>query len=246
LLKADPGLFYIYAPLKDISNVHPVINKPDCTGITVFQHAFWTGDMNYMCNMMLDCLPANAFGETIKTELLRQYHELMEYGVVYKLNGKPYYEKQFSVTPLINAVENYIANYYTRMDPERKSYWLKPIGLLQNFLPAIIRHHYRKKLDTTADTGLVRSLDFINFTDDCKKQSWDDRLQDLGKTFAMSCLGATGESAIWCAKQHLQLLTELQKTHLEIDLPALLKRLENPILSPVTSDVPPLPNPLPR
>lgn len=62
------------------------------------------------------------------------------------------------------------------------------------------------------------------------KQLWDDCLQDLGKKFAMSPLGATKDSGIWCARPHLQSLITLQ---MEIDLPALLQRLECPIQSPV-------------
>lgn len=128
ILKANPDLFYIYEPLKDISNVYPTISKPFCKGITVFQHAIWAGDMRYMCNMMLDCLPANAYGETIRIELLRQYNELMEYGVVYEVSGKLHSEKQFNLNPLIETVQNYVDNFYSRMSGERESYWCTKIG----------------------------------------------------------------------------------------------------------------------
>jgi hypothetical protein len=85
ILESYPEFFYIYAPLKDISNVYPIINKKGCKGITLFQHAVWAGDVRYMCNMMLDCLLKIEDGEKIKAELLRQYKELLEHGVVYEV-----------------------------------------------------------------------------------------------------------------------------------------------------------------
>lgn len=78
----------------------------------------------------------------------------------------------------------------------------------------------------------LRSIDFINYASNCIKQLWDDCLQDLGKKFAMSWLGATKDSGIWCARPHLQSLINLHKTQIEIDLPALLQRLESPVQNP--------------
>ena len=72
ILKLYPEFFLTYAPIKDISGVLPVIDIENSKGITVFQHAIWAGDVRFMCNMMLDCLPKNAFGEKLRIELLRQ------------------------------------------------------------------------------------------------------------------------------------------------------------------------------
>ena len=72
ILKLYPEFFLTYAPIKDISGVLPVIDSENCKGITVFQHAIWAGDVRFMCNMMLDCLPKNAFGDELRIELLRQ------------------------------------------------------------------------------------------------------------------------------------------------------------------------------
>jgi len=119
ILERYPELFYTYARLKDISNVYPMINKEGYKGITVFQHAVWAGDVRYMCNMMLDCLPKNKDSEKIRIELLRQYKELMEHGVVYEVKGKRHVEKQFSLQSLLDGLSQYVTSCKSWTQEER-------------------------------------------------------------------------------------------------------------------------------
>ncbi len=238
ILKIYPEFFYTYAPLKDISNVYPIINKENCKGITLFQHAVWAGDVRYMCNMMLDCLPKNEDGEKIKAELLRQYKELMEHGVVYEVDGKRHVEKQFSLQSLLGGLSQYVTNYEGWTWEERELHWCKDAGLPQTLLTAHFRHHYCDPEESFWNTPsftkakLIRSLEFYNYVKG-EKQLWDDGLVDLGSDFGISGVGAA-EGCGWAAAGEcdLRALTALCEVRTKTDLPALMTRLQSPVQSP--------------
>jgi len=246
ILKIYPEFFYTYAPLKDISNIYPIINKVGCKGITVFQHAVWAGDVRYMCNMMLDCLPKNEDGEKIRVELLRQYNELMDYGVVYDLESKRHVEKQFSLQSLLGGLSQYVTNYEGWTWEERELHWCKDVGLLQPLLTAHFRHHYCDPEESFWNTPsftkakLIRSLEFYNYVEG-KKQLWDDSLGGLGSNFGIVGLVAGRGAAWWWAaggncgggaRGDLRALTALCEVRTKTDLPVLIKRLQSPVQSP--------------
>ncbi|MCL9684906.1 hypothetical protein [Legionella maioricensis] len=240
ILESYPEFFYTYAPLKDISNVCPAINKGDCKGITVFQHAVWAGDVFYMCNMMLDCLPENEEGEKIRAELQRQYKELMEHGVVYEVDGKLHFEKQFSVQSLMGGLSQYVTNYESWAWKEREFHWCKDVGLLQNLLTAHFRHHYCDPEESFwnnpnfTKAKLTRTLVFNDVAKN-EKQVWDDTVVDLGSKCAISSgpLGGAGNKFVGSsvAEHDLRALTTLHNVRTNIDLPDLVKRLNSPIQS---------------
>lgn len=197
ILRLYPEFFYTYAPIKDISGIYPVIDTQDYKGITVFQHAIWTGDIHHMCKMMLDVLPTNAVGEKLKVELLRQYKELMVHGVVYEVNGKKCREAQFNLQPLIDGIKEYVeqCNSGLRTQSELSMFWCTHVGVLQNVLPAIVRHHYCNRTRVFwfnpdfHENILNRSLT-LHIYDDKKDGNkmllWNGCLEGLGTEFAIS------------------------------------------------------------
>ncbi len=244
ILKLYPEFFFTYARIKDISGVQPIINIEGCMGITLFQHAIWAGDIRHMCKMMLKCLPKNEYGETIKTELLRQYYELKENGVVYEVDGKVRHEKQFNLQVLIGALKIFVNDFHKWTDNEKNVQWCTNIGSLQNLLPAIIRHHYCNTKEPFCNkpnflsANLIRSLEFYNIQED-KKQVWDNSLIGLGSKLAI-CAGDgylyglpaqsnRGEHPDR-VKKDLAALIDLYEVITNIDLPALLQCLEGSIL----------------
>ena len=61
----------------------------DCTfKCSPFEYAMWTTDVKYMCPMMLDCLPKDEKGETIRVQLLEQAQSIQDKGLSYELKGK--------------------------------------------------------------------------------------------------------------------------------------------------------------
>ena len=195
-----------------------------------------------MCNMMLDCLPKNADGEKLRIELLRQCNELMDKGVVYVVDGKEHREKQFSLQTLISGLQSHVDNFANRSWPERDFHWCTDIGLPQNRLPAIARHHYCNPVDSFWDEPnfreqkkLKRSIEFVNYTEDGKKQLWDDSLVGLGSKFAIRAprWRGHGHAVASGASPDIDLaaLTALREVGTKIDLPALMQRLQSPIQS---------------
>ena len=239
ILKLYPEFFLTYAPIKDISGVLPVIDIENCKGITVFQHAIWAGDVRFMCNMMLDCLPKNAFGEKLRIELLRQCNELMDKGVVYVVDGKVHREKQFSLQALIIALQSFVENFGNRSWDERDFHWCTDVGLPQNLLTAIARHHYCNpeesfwnKPNFHEQKKLIRSIDIVNYAEGGKKQLWDDSLVGLGSKFAISAaVPISGGVLQEVCKADLAALTALCEVGTKIDLPELMQRLQSPIQS---------------
>lgn len=246
ILKLYPEFFFTYAPIKDISGVLPVIDSDNCKGITIFQHAIWAGDVRYMCNMMLDCIPKNAFGEKLRIELLRQCNELMDKGVVYLVDGTEHREKLFSLQPLIDALQFYLEQLQNWTAHERTVNWCSGIGILQRRLPAIIRHHYCNPENSFwydpdfYREKLVRSIKFIFTTEEQINIEllWDDSLVDLGTKFAISAKPwSFGEplevAAIECGEMTCDLdlaaLRHLCVVGTKIDLPLLMQRLQSPI-----------------
>lgn len=244
ILKLYPQFFCEYAVIKDISNVTPVIDIEDSKGITLFQHAIWAGDVHYMCNMMLDCLPKNDLGETLRLELLRQYNELMDNGVVYVVNGKEHREIRFSLQTLIGAFKNYLDNSGDLIEAERIVLFCEGIGLPQMLVPAIVRHHYCNLENSFGNKPdfhkekLIRSLKFINYRADGEEQVWDNALDGLGSKFAICAaehrsIAGQGEGGGWDVEgsecwRDVNALTNLCEVT-EVDLSALLERLQTPI-----------------
>lgn len=179
ILKHYPELFFTYASLKDISGIYPVI--PGRKGITVFQHALWAGDIPYMCNMMLNCLPKNAYGDEIRIELLRQFNELMDKGVIYWLEGKIREEKQFSLEPMIKAFQNYI-NVWNNPTLSHKS-WCEGVGLAQTYFPAYIRHKCCAPEGFCNGSGKLTRTLRVYMVDNILE--WNDSLTGLGSKFAI-------------------------------------------------------------
>lgn len=245
ILESNPEFLYTYAPLKDISNIYPIINKENCEGITVFQHGVWTGNVRYMCNMILDCLPKIKNGEKIRVELERQYKELMDYGVVYELDGKRCVEKQFSLQSLLDGLSQYVTNYQGWTSEERKLHWCKDVGLPQSLLPAHFRHHYCDPETSfwyssgCTKTKLIRSLTFHNYVED-ERQLWDDSLAGLGSNFAITSSdrwdsafsSARDQTPVMAAEKDLLALAAICEVRTKNDLPALIKRLQSPVQSP--------------
>lgn len=252
ILESYPELFYVYDSLEDISNVDPIINKEGRKpGITLFQHAVWAGDVRYMCNMMLDCLLKIEDGEKIRVELLRQYEELMEHGVVYVLDGKLHYETQFSLQLLLDGLSHYVTHFKGWTCEEQELHWCKDVGLPQNRLTAHFRHHYCDPKDSFWNAPdftkpeLIRSLRFYNYVTDEVVQLWDDCLLGLGSDFAIAGeknnSGAGRRSmpprqlpggARAAADVDLRSLVALCEVRTKTDLPALIMRLNSPIQSP--------------
>lgn len=251
ILKLYPEFFFTYAPIKDISGVQPDIDSENVKGITVFQHAIWAGDVRFMCHMMLDCLPENKFGETIRIELLRQCNELMDKGVVYTVNGVEHREKQFSLQTLIMALDNYVENLGHRSLDELIFHWHTDVGVPQNLIPAIVRHHYFNREQPFLSKPNFREQAKLNRTLECefsdiigseKIYCWDDTLVGLGSKFALFGDGGpwipdTDRGTVswdWAYSMvvaDLAALTSLCDVGIKIDLPVLMRRLQSPIQS---------------
>ena len=184
MLKERPEDLLLYRPLRDISGAQ-------FRHISLFQHAVWTKDVRYMANMMLDCLPKNEQGETIRLEMVRQYEELMAQGVAYQLKGVMHEaERHFSLQPLITALSTYVSEYKNWTEKQREVHWCTVLGLAQTLLPAHIRHHYCDVEESFLDANfkkpkLKRSLEIYNWVAG-KSQLWSECLAGLGSDFGVA------------------------------------------------------------
>lgn len=252
ILKLHPEFLLEYGVIKDISNVCPVIDNKESKGITVFQHALWAGDISYMCNMMVDCLPKDEHGERIKIELLRQYRELKTEGVVYTLYDKEHREKQFSLQPFINSQEEY-ENFGAQWSrTEVDSFWCTRVAPLLALFPAIVRHHFcynsfSPSIDSFCNPELnsefTRSLEIFVFDGCGGKQLWDNylTLDDLGHY--RPTLTVQGHDYHWAflpggsmletwpktVNILIERVTALSEAGEQIHLPMLLEKLNNPV-----------------
>lgn len=238
ILKEHPELLLVYAPLIDISGAR-------FERITLFQHAIWAGDMRYMANMMLDCLPANAQGEMIRLELVNQLVELKEKGVtyVYEGKGKQCKDSQLSLEPCIAALKQFSLEFHAWDQTKREHYWCTVVGQAQRRLPAHVRHHYCEPgalFDNEMAflaTSLNRTLQFHNQI--TKKEAlWCASTPGLGEDFAIAYI-MLGQRRLQGSKTFpvirtraflaYKALMDLSKKRMEIDLPILLDRLRIPI-----------------
>lgn len=234
LLKKYPELLLSSVPLKDISGIELVIDGKK--GITIFQHAIWAKDVRYMCNMLLDCLPKTQKGEEIRQKLVEQCNELMEKGVVYKLNAQTHREKQFSLKPLIDALQTYVKD-----SKNWKSHWCTAVGLAQTLLPANVRQHYCDPEEPFENPNFrkpkfKRCLEFYNYLGN-KMESWDSSLARLGISFgitrgqrgcALAGVPRNQRQSVPLALLDLAALTDFDKVRTE-DLKLLIQKLQNPI-----------------
>lgn len=232
LLKQDPKLLLTSAPLTDISGAY-------FESITVFQHAIWAGDVKFMANMMLDCLPEDKIGEAIRIELWEQCQRLMTEGISYTRQGVKYKDSQFTLEPLINALAAYKERYHNWDDAKRKDHWCRIIGGEQARLPAHLRHHYCGShmlfysKPHFFDKNLNRTLGFHHWESN-EYQLWSAALPNLGLNFAICRTGLLPPLGIECvglanAQGDFAVLSTLWQKRTQIDLPALILRLEQPI-----------------
>jgi hypothetical protein len=238
ILKQHPEDLLVYRPLRDISGAQ-------FSHISLFQHAIWTKDVRYMANMMLDSLPHNEQGETIRLEMVRQYEELRDQGVAYELNGELHQgEQHFSLQPLIRALETYFTEYNNWTDEQRQEHWRTVVGLAQRLLPAHIRHHYCDPDELFCDKPnfkkpkLKRSLEIYNWVAK-RYQLWGEGLVGLGVDFAVRHLGRAAGLTPWGVDDRLGYaggeegplanLKALDEMRTSFDMTALIKRLYTPI-----------------
>jgi len=184
-----PYLLLEYAPLEDISGIKPTIYGKN--GITLFQHALWSGDVFYMGTMLLNCLPKNEQGEALRMALMSQYVELMHKGVLYECNEELRHERQFSLQPLINTLCHYVENYPRWSWAQRKIYWCSQLGSIQRTLPAHLRQHYCdpeesfQPVPTFRKKRFTRRLEFYNAAEE-QIDVWNQSVNKLGVHFAIS------------------------------------------------------------
>jgi hypothetical protein len=235
ILKQHPEDLLVVRPLRDISGA-------EFEPISLFQHCLWTKDVRYMANMMLDCLLQNEQGERIRLELVRQYEEHMAKGASYQLKGVRHEnERHFNLQPLITALRTYVENYENWTDQEREQHWCTIVGLAQTLIPAHIRHHYCDPEEAFWNSPnfskpkLTRSLEIYNRVSS-RTQLWSEGLVGLGSDFGIyvgwlggawqTCLGI---GASVSSEASLAALVALDEVRTNIDLPALIKRLNTPI-----------------
>lgn len=235
ILREQPAFLLVSSSLKDISGA-------TFERITLFQHAVWAGDVRYMTNMMIDCIPHNETGEEIRKALLRQFNDLMSAGITYQLNGTTHHENQFNLMPLIQALETHVQTVFDGDLDAIEIHWRTVIGQIQKTLPAHIRHHYCDTEESFYKTPsfnkyrLVRSLQFV---DSHLKEDklWTESLTGLGEQYAISGSGGGGiildaPSAIGikgaCGRADLRAITILNQVRMEIDLPNLIRCLNSP------------------
>ncbi|MCL9683983.1 hypothetical protein [Legionella maioricensis] len=163
----------------------------------------------------------------------------------YQLKGewfKP--ERQFSLQPLIDALNTYVINFDNWADDERKAHWCSVVGLAQTLIPAHIRHHYCTPEEAFGNNPnlkkpkLERSLRIYNPLEGW--QWWSEGVPGLGTDFGVYSqgrygvlwVGRSGHDAVrglHAAVADLEALTALEKARTEIDLPKLIERLHTPI-----------------
>jgi hypothetical protein len=211
---------------------------------SVFQYAFWSKDLKYMCPMMLDCLPLNKEGEAIRIQLKEQAQGILDNGLSYQLNGKHYQEKFFSLEPLKQVLKTYIDNYTVWTGPERQDHWCTKVGQVQLLLPAYIRQHYCDPEESFYDkptftkAQFKRSLEFINWVKNGITEIWSGALIGLGLNFAICRFPGAhadrGRPAWACGAATLDFaaITALDKMRTETDLPLLMQRLDSPLQRP--------------
>ena len=234
LLKQRPEDLLVYRPLRDISGAQ-------FEHISLFQHALWTKDVRVYgeANMMLNCLPQNEQGETIRLEMVRQYEELLSQGVVYQLKGMMHREHHFSLQALITALNTHVTESNNWTEPQRQLHWCTVVGLAQTLLPAHIRHHYCDpdesfcKKPNFNKPKLTRSLEIYNWLAH-KNQLWAEGLTGLGLDFGI--YDAQGRRQ-WVrggvALVDLRALKALDEMRTSFDMPALIERLYTPMYTPI-------------
>ncbi len=209
---------------------------------SVFEYAFWSKDLKYMCPMMLDCLPLNEEGEAIRIALKEQAQAILDNGLSYQLNGTYYQEKFFSLEPLKLALKTYIDNFAGWDLAQREKHWCTVVGPEQERLTAYIRQHYCDPEESFYDkptftkAKFKRSLEFINWVKNGITEIWGAGVIGLGVNFAIGGALARrlrgGGAVASGATLDLAAITALDKMRTETDLPLLMQRLDSPLQKP--------------
>lgn len=210
ILQEYPEWVTIYRPLDDISG--HFFNK-----ITIFQHARWSGDIYYMCNMILDCLPINDLGEKLRIELLRQFHEINKKIEVYDPQGEKQRVAQFDLQILLDAYTLYTEEYDHYDDSDKSKQWVNLVGKAQNLLPAFIRQLICNSLHVRSTSvpqrpnwlslmeeydfrqeEFIRTLEVFRYDDDRRnnqpnRRLWDKTLEGVGEKYAIN----SGYNGAW-------------------------------------------------
>lgn len=121
LLRKDPYLALAYGIVTDSGN-------RTFKRISAFQYAVWALDW-HMWEMML-----RQFKEEHYAEAAKQYQELDEEGTEHG--------KQFSLNPMLKALQTYDSNFYIWSEAQRKEYWRKMVGGEEAKLVAHVADEY--------------------------------------------------------------------------------------------------------
>jgi hypothetical protein len=210
-----------------------IVIENNCIGFTALQCALWSLDMP-MWNMILTCiLNTKVINLSSKiqllTELLRQYNQLITYGMTYTSGSTQYTEKHFQLTFLISALEEYMAVTSKWSWDKMDELWITLVGKAQLEVTAVIAQH----LCDPSGFSLTSSFDNISLnrsfyctTINQQNIFWFPRAEvsSLGKhgvNFAF-CRGQ-GKSVLPIAKQEsmqdevkydIEVLKELNKKRL--------------------------------
>lgn len=140
------------------------------TNITVFEYALWSWGIRDMCNMMLNCLPYNDHGETIRKDLLTQYINLEQNGLNYELNGNMINEKHYVFSPLIYVLHTYFDNFDRWTQAERTVLWCNVVSLAQCYDSVVTQHYCNPDVSSyPAPRSLKRYLMLNNGVTGLKK-----------------------------------------------------------------------------
>lgn len=215
---------------------------------SVLDYVMWALDVKFMANTILDAIPKTNEGIAILKALHKEFKQMIQHGVRYKLQGRLYHEIHYDHTQILQEYEKYITHFGDWTREQLDDQWVNKIGSEQWFLPTHVAQHLcdpNLNIDQQpyfSGDNFARSLNVLDGNDeeDCSYISWYSPRTDekgLGIDYAiirtkLHAVPVVAPPKQLCA-QNLEAIKELFTSRLTRDLLALEDRLEK--LSHVTA-----------
>lgn len=132
---------------------------------TAYEYAYWAKD-THMCRML-----EQQMDEDTKAEMLKRCEAIEEHGLRYSQNGTECCTRHFDLTPLKQALQNYIDGYDNWYNTNNwtalAAAWMR-VGVEQRDIPVHVVNEYCRKdrsfdpLPTFREDKLPRELTFYN------------------------------------------------------------------------------------
>lgn len=188
---------------KDIHLIHKRGEVKDCSerfffNISGMEYLLWALD-KHMWTQILDKLPNNNEGASIKKKLTNQYYNIKTQGISYRLGNNVITESHFDFDKtLIKALQNQV-DFYKNSSPINwelaDKQWINQVGNAQRLLPIHVVYEYCSSSFDPVPTFNNPPTPYKQFYNSLERrfEDWFHAHSRLGQSFAIHKSGMKAE-----------------------------------------------------